>query len=237
LAEAARGDERYELMTTGGEDMNAGRLPIILMFILLFGQAAFLAAQTDLSENRELRATERQPPDKVMAAIGVKPGMVVGEIGAGYGRYTVYLARQVGASGRILANDIDERALTHLRDRCERLGFKHVETILGTTDDPLFPANSLDLAVMVWVYHMLEKPDELLTNLRPALKPGATLAILDPRDDEIDHEFQIDRSKPGVKVPLIKERIERSAKAAGFELVRVETFLSNDYIFILKVKD
>jgi ubiquinone/menaquinone biosynthesis C-methylase UbiE len=216
--------------------MKALRIPIVLMFVLFFGQAVFLAAQTDLSESREMRATERQPPDKVMAAMGVKPGMVVGEIGAGRGRYTVYLARQVGAAGKVLANDIDERALGYLRDRCGRLGFNHVETILGKMDDPLFPANSLDLAVMVWVYHMLERPDELLKNLRPALKPGATLAILDPRDDEIDQEFGIDRSKPDVKTPLIKERIERSAKVSGFELVRVETFLSNDYIFILKVK-
>jgi SAM-dependent methyltransferase len=129
------------------------------------------------------------------------------------------------------------RALTYLRERCGRLGFGHVETILGKTDDPLFPVNSLDLAVVVWIYHMLEKPDELLKNLRPALKPGAVLAILDPHDDEIDQEFGIDRSKPDVKTPLIKERVEKSAKASGFELVRVETFLSDDYIFILEVKD
>lgn len=216
--------------------MRAKRTVIVLLFGFVFGQALFLAAQTDLSESREMRATERQPPDKVMDAMGVKPGMVVGEVGAGRGRYTVYLARRVGESGRVLANDIDERALNYLRERCARLGFGQVETILGKVGDPLFPAGSLDLAVMVWVYHMLDQPDELLKGLRPAMKAGATLAILDPHDDEIDEEFGIDRSKPDVKVPLIKERIEKSAKGAGFELVRVETFLSNDYIFILKVK-
>ena len=216
--------------------MRAKRTVIVLLFGLVFGQALFLAAQTDLSESREMRATERQPPDKVMDAMGVKPGMVVGEVGAGRGRYTVYLARRIGELGRVLANDIDERALNYLRERCARLGFGQVETILGKVDDPLFSAGSLDLAVMVWVYHMLDKPDELLKGLRPAMKAGATLAILDPRDDENDEEFGIDRSKPDVKIPLIKERIEKSAKGAGSELVRVETFLSNDYIFILKVK-
>jgi len=222
-----------------GECMNNKmiRLISVFLFLFLFVQALVLTAQTDLSESRELRATERQPPAKVMAAIGVKPGMVIGELGAGRGRYTVYLARQVGASGKILANDIDEQALGYLRDRCKRLGFNNVETILGKVDNPLFPPASLDMAVMVWVYHMLDKPDEVLKNLRPGLKPGATLIILDPPDDEIDQEFSLDRSKPGAKIPTIRERIEKSAKIAGFELVRVETFLPKDLIFILRTKD
>ena len=206
-----------------------------LFFILIFsGQCLFLAGQTDLSESRETWAIERQPPDKVMDAVGVKPGMVIGEVGAGRGRYTVYLARRVGETGKILANDIDKRSLDYLRDRCERLGFRNVETILGKEEDPLFPENSLDMAIMVWVYHMLEKPDGLLEKLRLSLKPGATLVILDPPDEEIDEEFQIDRSDPDVKVPTIRERVEKSAAASGFEVVRVETFLPKDIIFILR---
>ena len=98
-------------------------------------------------------------------------------------------------------------------------------------------AGSLDMAIMVWVFHMLDKPTELLTGLRPSLKPGASLVILDPHDDEIDTVFGIDRSKPDVKVPAIKERIERSAEESSFELVRVETFLRKDTIFILCLKD
>ncbi len=93
------------------------------------------------------------------------------------------------------------------------------------------------MAIMVWVYHMLDKPDGLLKNLRPSMKPGATLVILDPPDEEIDEEFHIDRSSPDVKVPKIQERIEKSAATAGFELVRVETFLPKDVIFILRLKD
>jgi len=58
-----------------------------------------------------------------------------------------------------------------------------------------------------------------------------------PPDKEIDEEFHIDRSNPNVKTPTIQERIERSAAAAGFELVRVETFLPKDLIFILRPKD
>jgi ubiquinone/menaquinone biosynthesis C-methylase UbiE len=216
--------------------MKTKRIPaaVSLFLLLLAWSVGFLAAQTDLSESREISATRRQPPDKVMDAIGVKPGMVVGEIGAGRGRYTVYLARRVGESGKILANDINKRSLDYLRDRCRRLGFGNVETILGEMEDPLFPEDSLDMAIMVWVYHHLDKPDPLLENLRPSLKPGATLVIIDPPDHEIDGEFGIDRNDPNNTVPTIRKRIERSAEASGYELVRVETFLPKDLIFILK---
>jgi len=210
---------------------------IAICFLFLLCKPHMLKAQTDLSEGWEVGATERQSPNKVMTSIGVKPGMVIGEIGAGRGRYTVYLAREVGSSGKILANDIDKDGLDYLESRCKRLGFGNVETILGKEDDPLLPENSLDLAIMVWVYHMLDKPDDLLKNLRPSLKPGALLVILDPMDAEIDEEFHIDRSKPGVIIPTIKERIEMSARVSGFELIRVETFLPKDYLFILKARD
>ena len=219
--------------------MKTKRTIILFTICLLFFlcKPHILNAQTDLSEGWEVRATGRQFPDKVMAAIGVKPGMVIGEVGAGRGRYTVYLARKVGSSGKIMANDIDKEGLDYLEARCKRLGFGNVETILGKEDDPLLPENSLDMAIMVWVYHMLDKPDELLKKLRPSLKPGALLVILDPMDDEIDEEFHIDRSKPGVTIPTIKERIEMSARESGFELIRIETFLPKDYIFILKTRD
>jgi SAM-dependent methyltransferase len=213
------------------------RLFLAFFMVLLFSQAAFLAGQTDLSESREISATLRQPPDQVMDAIGVKPGMVIGEIGAGRGRYTVYLARRVGETGKVLANDINERSLAYLKGRCERLGFQNVETIVGEEDDPLFPDNSLDLAIMVWVFHHLSKPDELFKNLRPSMKPGATLVILDPPQVEIDDEFRVDRSDPVAKAPTNQEKIERSAAAAGFELVRIETFLPRDVLFILQAKD
>jgi SAM-dependent methyltransferase len=210
---------------------------LIILALCLGGLGPDLRSQTDLSEPREVRSTERQSPDRVMDAVGVRPGMTVGEVGAGRGRYTVYLARRVGPAGKILANDIDPQALAYLRDRCARLGFKQVQTVLGKVDDPLLPKDSLDLAIMVWVYHMLDKPDELLANLRPCLKPGARLVILDPCDREIDEEFHIDRSRPGVRIPTIRERVEESARATGFELIRVETFLPEDVIFILGVRE
>jgi ubiquinone/menaquinone biosynthesis C-methylase UbiE len=206
-------------------------IPVCLISVFL---SNLLNAQNDLAEEWETQYLQRQPPDKIMAAIGVRQGMVIGEVGAGRGRFTVYLAREVGPAGKIYANDIDEKALAYLKGRSVRQGFKNIELITGRKDDPRFPDNSLDMAVMVLVYHMLENPDNLLKNIINGLKPGANLVIIDPVDRLIDGEFGIDRSKPGEQPPTIKERIEKSAAESGYEIVRTETFLPDDYIFILK---
>lgn len=198
------------------------------MFIVLS-----LSGQNDFSEPWERAFNERQPPEYVFKSIGVKQGMTIGEIGAGRGRYTVLLARKTGSSGKVYANDIDELSLAYLRGRCRRLNIDNVETIVGEKDNALFPDNSLDMAIVVLVYHMIEDPDILLANLKKSLKQGSHLVILDPRDDEIDREFGIDRSKP-VSVPTILKRIQNSAKASGYQLVKTDTTLPHDYIFILE---
>ena len=161
-----------------------------------------------------------------MNAIGVKPGMVIGEIGAGRGRYTVHLAQRVGDTGKVLANDIDANALAYLRERLKRNRITNVATILGREDHPLFPPHSLDMAIMVWVYHHLEQPVAMLKNLAPSLKASAPVVILDPDPDQ---EGELDSPRPSSK-----ERVASEAREAGFELVRIDTFLPRDVIYILR---
>jgi len=203
-----------------------------LVFLFIFNIVTL--GQKGLSEPWESELNVRQPPERVLNAIGIKPGMTIGELGVGRGRYTVFIADKIGNTGKVFANDIDETSLAYLRGRCRRLGIDNVETVVGKMDDPLFPESSIDLAIMVLVYHMIENPDNLLKNLKKSLKPGAKLVIIDPHDELIDREFGIDRSKNDLKVPTIKERIEKSSKSAGYELLKIETFLTLDYIFILK---
>jgi ubiquinone/menaquinone biosynthesis C-methylase UbiE len=179
---------------------------------------------------------ERQPPKKVMDAIGVKPGMVIGEIGAGRGRYTVHLANRVGNKGKVYANDIDLSALSFLRDRCERENILNIETVLGKMEDPLLPERSLDMAIMVWVYHMLDQPIPLLKNLKLSLKPGAKLVILDPPDWEIDEEIKAEKGSLDPNRPTIRQRIESGAEEAGYFLIEVLDFLPEDVIYVLGTK-
>jgi len=206
---------------------NKKSLPIFALILgLVLSGSTF--SQTIIEERGERYTNERQPPDKIMAAIGVQAGMVIGEVGAGQGRFTVHLARQVGENGKIYANDINESSLDHLRDRCKRLGLNNVEIILGQVEDPLFPKNSLDMAFMILTYHHLAKPVALLKNLLPSLKLGATVVVVDPDPEK-------DRDRWG-RESTSAEKIRKEAGEAGFELVRTETFLEKDNIFILRVK-
>jgi ubiquinone/menaquinone biosynthesis C-methylase UbiE len=209
---------------------------ILMLFALIFSYHSIIAQENIAEEWEAAYLNKRQPPEKILAAIGIKKDMVIGEIGAGRGRVTVYMAREVGPAGRVYANDIDEKSLAYLKGRAFRQGFRNIETICGQADDPRFLDNSLDMAIMVLVYHMIENPDKLLKNIISALKPGATLVIVDPKDKEIDREFGIDRSQAGNQPPTIIERIQKSAKFAGYEILRIDSFLPSDYIFILKPK-
>jgi ubiquinone/menaquinone biosynthesis C-methylase UbiE len=206
---------------------NLSLIALISAFLFL----AFLSSTLAISQtvdSWEKGPNKRQPPQEVMDVIGIKPGMVIGEVGAGRGRYTVHLAVRVGGAGKIYANDIDEKSLSYLRERCKRDGIENVETILGKVDDPLLPKEALDMVVMVWVYHHLDKPIDLLKNLIPSLRTGATVVIIDPapeRGGEKDSHR-----------PTTKASVEKEAGKAGFELIRTETFLTKDNIFILRVK-
>jgi ubiquinone/menaquinone biosynthesis C-methylase UbiE len=210
--------------------MNISRrksLPALLFFLFFF-QAAILACQTTLEEYGESHTNERQPPHKVMAAIGVKAGMVIGEVGAGRGRYTVQLAAKVGAKGKVYAEDIDRNDLDRLRERCRRNGISNIDVIVGDTDNPHFPQASLDLVFMVLTYHHLADPVGLLRNLIPSLKPEATVVVVDPDKTK-------DPGRPASEYTS-EEKITKEAGQAGFELVRIEPFLPKDNIYILRVK-
>jgi ubiquinone/menaquinone biosynthesis C-methylase UbiE len=173
----------------------------------------------------EERINARQPPEAVMEAIGLEPGMVVGEIGAGGGRMTVRLADRVGPEGKVYANDIDEEALERLARRCEREGLENVEVIVGEVLDPRLPAGALDMVFMINVYHHAEDPVALVRNAIPALKPGGTLAIVEC--DPVKTGWDDHGCTPVEEMPRQLER-------AGYEMVRVEGFLEQDNIFIAR---
>ena len=179
-------------------------------------------------ENWEKRLNKLQPPTKIMDAIGVKPGMIVGEIGAGTGRMTVWLADRVGDEGKVYANDIDRKALDHLEGRCKKDNIYNVVTILGEIEDPLLPENTLDLAFMINVYHHLEMPVALVRNIIPSLKSTGILAIVDA--DPEKSNFGPNHSTP-------MEEMLAQLDEAGYKLIRVETFLPDDNIYICCPKE
>lgn len=117
--------------------------------------------------------------DTVMALVGIRPGMAVADIGAGSGYYVARMARRVGPQGLVYGEDIMPRYLRYLRERVDRDELGNVRLVLGDPHDPRLPKAGVDIVTMIHMYHEIEQPFGLLTNLVPALRPGARIAILD----------------------------------------------------------
>lgn len=116
---------------------------------------------------------------KVIALAGARDGMTVVDIGAGDGYYVVRLSAIVGRNGKVIGEDIMPTYLDLLRARVKTEKLQNVEVVQGTPDDPMLPARSIDAAFMIHMYHEISRPYELLWHLSAAMKPSATLAILD----------------------------------------------------------
>jgi SAM-dependent methyltransferase len=120
--------------------------------------------------------------ERVMNLLGVKPGLVVADIGAGSGYYTVRLARRVGPAGHVFAEDVVPDYLERLAQRVTNEGLTATVTVVrGDPHDPRLPPGSVDLALLVHMYHEVQQPYGLLWNLRPVLRPGAHVAVIDAR--------------------------------------------------------
>ncbi len=126
-------------------------------------------------------------PRQLVRLLGIKPGMTVADIGAGSGYYVVRLAPIVGPNGRIIAQDVVPEYLRGLRKRVRNLGLQNVTISLGEPHDPRLPAHSLDVAILVHMYHEIAQPYGLLYNLAPALKPGARVGIIDAIGPTSEH--------------------------------------------------
>ena len=125
--------------------------------------------------------------NEVMARAGIKPGMTVADIGAGEGYYTIRLAGYVGKSGRVVAEDIVPQVRDALAERVARERLANVSVRLGLPADPRLPEASFDRVVMVHMYHEIEQPYEFLWRLRPALKPGGQIVIVDADRPTLNH--------------------------------------------------
>jgi SAM-dependent methyltransferase len=141
---------------------------------------------TDIWRDEESRDRAGEA-ENVMNLLDVNSGLVVADIGAGSGYYTVRLARRVGPSGRVYAEDIVPDYLARLARRvAEGLGGS-ITVVRGEPHDPRLPAASVDLALLVHMYHEVAQPYGLLWNLRPALRPGGRVAVIDARKATAQH--------------------------------------------------
>jgi predicted methyltransferase len=126
-------------------------------------------------------------PGQVVRFLDIKTGMSIADIGAGSGYYTVRLSPVVGAGGRIIAQDVQSDYLQGLSKRVHDLALGNVTIGLGEPHDPRLPAQSIDVAILVHMYHEIAQPYALLYNLIPALKPGGRVGIVDATAGTAEH--------------------------------------------------
>lgn len=132
---------------------------------------------------RPERETE-EAPDVLVRALRLKPGMVVADIGAGSGYFTFRMAPRVGTKGKILAVDIQPEMLAIINERSRIKRVNNVETVLGKTDDACLKPNSVDLILLVDVYHEFDKPYEMTASMVKSLKVGGRLVIVEYRKED-----------------------------------------------------
>lgn len=177
------------------------------------------------SEEWEQKFESFQPSGTIMDILQIKPGMAVGEIGAGNGRFAVRVAARVGENGRVYANDIDPKAIDFMERRCRRDGISNMTVIRSWEVEPGFPDSTLDLVYLINTYDELSDPVTLMRNTRPSLKPGGRLAVIvyDPEKLK-DHR--------GHAVP--RDTVIDQCSQAGFTLIHLDTSLVYDNIYIFE---
>ncbi len=125
--------------------------------------------------------------DEVMERAGIVAGMTVADIGAGEGYYTIRLSPLVGEEGRVVAQDINAKAVEQLGIRVERERLDNVYLRIGAADDPKLPANSFDRVLMVHMYHEIEEPYAFLWRLWPALRGEGQVIVVDANRPVAQH--------------------------------------------------
>ena len=160
------------------------------------------------------REREREEATSVMLReLGVKPGMVVCDMGSGNGYHSLMMAKFVGEKGKVVAVDIQPEMLKFLRDRAKRAGLKNIETIESESHDPKLPANTFDLILLVDVYHEFSHPEHMLAAMRRSLKKDGKIVLVEFRSE--DPEVPI---KPLHK--MSKEQIMKELPPNGYKLTR-----------------
>src|SRR5205085_4301354 len=157
---------------------------------------------------------KEEHPAKLIKALKLKEGDVVADIGAGSGYHAFRMAPLVGAKGMILAVDIQPEMLALIRQKMKTMKVTNVEPVLGTIDDPKLPAGSVDMILMVDVYHEFSHPHEMTLAMLKALKPGGRLVFVEFRMED-----------PKVPIKLVHKMSERQVikEMSNHPIKHVET--------------
>ncbi len=176
--------------------------------------------------DREERVREEQP-DKAIAALHLKPGEMVADVGAGTGFYSIRLARAVAPNGVVFANDIQAAMLERLKANAAHQHITNIVPVLGSESDPRLPEGKLDLVLLVDVYHEFSQPQRMLERIRDALKPGGELVLLEFRKEDASVPI-----RPEHKMSVVE--VKREVVPEGYEFERVVDTLPWQHILFFR---
>ncbi|MEQ1645263.1 MAG: methyltransferase domain-containing protein [Pyrinomonadaceae bacterium] len=157
--------------------------------------------------------------DRVMDILKINGDKTVADIGAGSGWFTVRAAKRT--TGKVFAVEINQEYINHIKKRAAREKLPNITTVLGKFDDPVLPKDSIDAVLILKTYHEIEKPITFMKNLRPALKTGALVGIIDKNGSGDDHG-------------LDRDKVVAELARAGFALKEEHDFVKDgmDYFLV-----
>jgi ubiquinone/menaquinone biosynthesis C-methylase UbiE len=142
--------------------------------------------------------------------LAVKPGMIIADIGAGSGYHSALLSKMVG-SGKVFAVDVEPEMIVYLNERIKQEKLSHIVPVLSTEQKLSFPENTIDMMLLVDVYHEFSYPYEMALSMLAALKPGGKLVLVEFRSED-----------PTVPIKTIHKMSEAQA---------IKEFISAGFIF------
>ncbi len=170
-----------------------------------------------------------QKPHEVLAALDLKEGEVIADIGAGSGYFSFRFAHHVGEKGRVYAEDINPDMIVYMNRRIRDLNLRNIETILAVPDDPLLQDASIDRFFICETWHHIENHAHYLSLIKKMLKPGGQVIMIDFQKKELP-------LGPPMEMKISREDLLKEMDSNGFRLVAEHTFLPYQYFLVFAVK-
>jgi len=168
-----------------------------------------------------------QKPQEVLAALGLREGETVADIGSGSGYFTLRFAHHVGEKGRVYAVDVDPEMIRHLNRRLRDGGVRNVQTVLAEPNDPLLADRSVDRFVVVDTWHHIDLRADYLALMKKMLKPGGQVVMIDFQKRELP-------LGPSMAMKIARDDLVKELAAAGFRLAKEHTFLPYQYFLVFE---
>jgi SAM-dependent methyltransferase len=170
-----------------------------------------------------------QKPQDVLAALNIRPGEVIADIGAGSGYFTFPLARRVGERGKVYAVDVSPDMILQLNRRIRDLRSTNVVSVLSDADDPLLPSASVDRFFFCDSWHHIENQPKYLSQIKKLLKPRGEVVMIDFHKKELP-------VGPPLRMKIAREDLIKQMNDNGFRLAREHTFLPYQYFLVFAAK-